>query len=41
MANTDPLVWHVENNKLYLFMDEGVYHWISDNGVVDSELNWQ
>ena len=42
MANTDPLVWHVENNKLYLFMDEGVKSdWISGNGIVDSERNWQ
>ncbi len=42
MANTDPLVWHVENNKLYLFMDEGVKSdWINGNGLVDSERNWQ
>ena len=40
-ANIDPQVWHVENNKLYLFMDEGVKSdWLGGNGVMDSDRNW-
>lgn len=41
-ADSDPKVWHIENNKLYLFMDSGVKkEWIANKGVIASDKNWE
>jgi len=40
-ATTSPEVWYVENDKLYLFMDEEVKaDWIKSKGVKNSDENW-
>ncbi len=40
-ANTNPDVWHVEDEKLYFFMDDGVKKdWLENNGIAASDKNW-
>ena len=40
-ADIDPKVWHIENNKLYLFMDKDVKHdWVKDKSITKSDENW-
>jgi len=41
-ADVNPKVWHIADNKLYLFMDEEVKSdWLKSNGVLASDRNWQ
>jgi len=40
-ANSDPSVWYIANQKLYLFMDQEVkLKWITNNGVKASDKSW-
>ncbi len=40
-ADINPQVWHLENQKLYLFMDEGVKsEWLKGGGREVADANW-
>jgi len=40
-ADINPQVWHLENQKLYLFMDEGVKtEWLKGGGRALANANW-
>lgn len=40
-ADVNPLVWHLEDKKLYLFMDEGVKaEWLTQEGRKLADANW-
>lgn len=44
-ADSDPTAWHIEDERLYVFMDENVRdQWvagIADGTLRDSEANWR
>ncbi len=40
-ADINPQVWHLENQKLYFFMDEGVKaEWLKGGGRKLADANW-
>ncbi|MEH6348032.1 MAG: YHS domain-containing (seleno)protein [Bermanella sp.] len=40
-AEINPKVWHLENKKLYLFMDEAVKaQWLKEGGRELADANW-
>ena len=40
-ADTDPEVWHVADNKLYLFLEESAKtDWLAADALANSDSNW-